>query len=39
MYVDDFGRVEKGTISGDADSPELAGETLARQLKARAAER
>jgi hydroxymethylbilane synthase len=36
MYVDPSGRIEKGRISGSAESPELTGETLAGQLKAKA---
>jgi len=39
MYVDPSGHVEKGKISGETGRPELAGETLAMQLKARAEKR
>ena len=35
LYVDVFGNVETGKISGDADKAELLGDTLAKQLKAR----
>jgi hydroxymethylbilane synthase len=39
MYVDDLGHVEKGTMNGEADKPEFAGEALAIQLKTKAAKR
>ncbi|MDR0314040.1 MAG: hydroxymethylbilane synthase [Treponema sp.] len=39
MYVDDFGNIKRGTISGNDYRPEFAGETLAKQLKAKAAEK
>ena len=39
MYVDPSGHVETGKISGDAERPELTGETLAMQLKTRAEKR